>query len=731
MSAFYAHSVQGKGKERWQLLREHLEQTALISEVNATKFGAGEFGKLAGILHDIGKYSSEFQERLNGTVGVGKVDHSTAGAKEAVSLSGRSIGRLLAYVVAGHHTGLPNGGPQIDEASLDYRLKRDLLDYSNWQKELPRPVSTSMRLPIRPIDKASVGFSVAFFTRMLYSCLADADFLDTESHLAPEMAAQRGHWPTLTDISIRLDKYMAKKRTEALDTLVNRWRQEILEHCRQEAERPPGLFTLTVPTGGGKTLSSLSFALRHALRYGLERVIYVIPFTSIIEQNAAVFRSAVGKGATLEHHCNFQFDGVESEDPNDASEKFRLSTQNWDAPLIVTTNVQFFESLFANRSSKCRKLHNLARSVIILDEAQMIPTDLLRPCLRALIELAANYGTSVVLCTATQPALTGLLPREFIPIELAPNPVEIYEALRRVEVIDRGTMSDVQLSNELLSHKQALCIVNTRRHAKILYELMRSDEDVYHLSARMCPIHRKKRLEAIRKVLSGGQACRLVSTQLIEAGVDVDFPVVYRSAAGLDSIAQAAGRCNREGRMENGRVNVFRPEKHGLPGGWFSRTADIAGMVMRDFPDPLDLAAIHSYFTFLYGLDAKDLDKKGILQMFRDGERDLSFPFREVADQFHLIDHAMTTIVVPWDSAAEALIRQAEHTRYPASLERDFQPYAVQVYRQELAELLTTGAVGAVANQYYVLLDMSLYEEGLGLLPARDSAQVAGEGWIF
>lgn len=721
--------MQGEEKARWQSLREHLEQTAQIAKSNAAKLGAEKLGDWAGMLHDIGKYSSKFQERLNGAVG--KVDHSTAGAQEAVALLGKSLGRILAYIVAGHHTGLPNGGPQVDEASLIYRLNKDLPDYSDWRREVQLSASTRVRLPIGPADATCAGFSVAFFIRMLYSCVVDADFLDTEGYLTPENTALRGCWPTLTEMSARLDVYMGRKQTGAADTPINRRRQAILECCRREANRSPGLFTLTVPTGGGKTLSSLSFALRHALTHGLDRVIYAIPYTSIIEQNAEVFRAAVGKEAVLEHHCNFRFDAEGSEDWIDASDKIKLSSQNWDASLVVTTNVQLFESLFANRSSRCRKLHNLARSVIILDEAQMLPTDLLKPCLLAVAELVVNYGASVVLCTATQPALRDLLPKGLNPTEIVRNPTELYEAFRRVEVVNRETMSDAQLSAELLDYKQVLCIVNTRRHARMVYELMRFERDVYHLSARMCPVHRREKIRAIREMLANGTPCRVVSTQLIEAGVDVDFPVVYRSASGLDAIAQAAGRCNREGNLEQGRVHVFKPEKHGLPGGWFSRTADIAGIVMRDFPDPLELAGIHRYFALLYGIDEKDLDKKGILRMFRDGQRSLLFPFREVADQFCLIDTAMVPIVVPWDDRAEDLVRQLRYTRYPSALERQLQPYAVQVYRQELAEYQRTGSVDIVSDQFYVLVDMAFYQEELGLVPASEPTEATGGPLIF
>src|SRR5690606_28300197 len=378
--------------------------------------------------------------------------------------------------------------------------------------------------------------------------------------------------------------------------------------------------------------------------------------TSIIEQNAAVFRRAVGHENVLEHHSNFSFPAEDDESPVDY--RLRLAQENWDAPIVVTTNVQFFESLFAHKPGRCRKLHNITRSVIILDEAQMIPTPYLKPCLWALHELVENYGATVVLCTATQPSIGRLLSKDVSVREIAPEPRRLYAAFRRVRVLWLGDMDDERLAQAVASHRQALCIVNTRSHAAQLYERLRG-EGAYHLSARMYPAHRSEKLARIRTALAGGEPCRVVSTQLVEAGVDVDFPVVYRAIAGVDSIAQAAGRCNREGRSNLGEVVVFRPEANHMPGGWFKRTATITEMVMRSHDDLLSLEAIEMYFRLLYQFEGKKLDEHGIIAAFEEGATRLAFPFREVGESFRFIDTPMTSVIIPRDEECISLLNEA------------------------------------------------------------------------
>ncbi len=429
----FAHSLSGRPPSDWQPLEDHLLNVAAQAKTFADDFGAGEWAYLAGLWHDLGKYSNEFQEMLRSAdpetsseTKPGRPDHSSAGAQHSVVNSGRG-GKILAYAIAGHHAGLLDG--KGEDASLEKRLKKPLPDWSSAPASL-RKCRVLNNLPFTPDQNASrFGFQASFFIRMIFSCLVDADFLDTERFLDPARAKVREGYPSLSELEARLSHVLERKIMDAVPTIVNDRRTEILRQCREAATWEQGLFSLTVPTGGGKTLSSLAFALSHARRNGMKRVIYVIPYTSIIEQTASVFREALGDDTVLEHHSNFE--------PPEDDQRARLAAENWDAPIIVTTNVQFFESLFASKTSRCRRLHNITRSVVILDEAQMLPVHLLRPCLESIRELARNYGTSVVLCTATQPALTSSDSfREGLDNvrEIIPDPVGLYNAFLRVAV---------------------------------------------------------------------------------------------------------------------------------------------------------------------------------------------------------------------------------------------------------------------------------------------------------
>ena len=581
----YAHSKPGRPKEEWQTIEDHLRSVAEKAATFASLFGGHEWARVAGALHDIGKYSREFQNMLvcsldedtndeefePGHVIKCGPDHSSAGAQEAVKRLPEGVGRMIAYCVAGHHAGLLDPGIN-DEEGLKRRLKKSLKDYSACPSDIFRlPAITT---PSIVLDKKEAGFQLQFYIRMLFSCLIDADFLDTEAFIDPKKAELRKN---TADLRILCDKVMAEVAALSNDSsAVNKKRQEIFTQCRTAAEKSPGVFSLTVPTGGGKTLSSLAFALEHAVRYGMERVIYIIPYTSIIEQNADVFRKVCGDSAVLEHHCNFEA----------AHDSYRsqLAAENWDAPIIVTTNVQFFESLFHCRVSKCRKLHNIANSVIIFDEAQMLPVNKLKPCLSVIRELARNYRSTILLCTATQPALakSGEFTCGLEGVrEIISDPQKLYESLRRVTITRLPQMSDIDLARHISSYQQVLCVVNTRKHARELYNAVSEKNGLYHLSALMCPIHRSKTIAKIKTALREGNPCRVISTQLIEAGVDVDFPVVFRAQAGVDSIAQSAGRCNREGRLgSQGKVFVFDTEKLPPP-GFLRQAAETACGVMN------------------------------------------------------------------------------------------------------------------------------------------------------
>ncbi|HHD64044.1 MAG TPA: CRISPR-associated helicase Cas3' [Desulfobulbaceae bacterium] len=680
---------------------------------------------MAGLLHDVGKYSRTFQKYLRASADEAhhvaerhrKVDHSTAGAQYVAKHLGAK-GRLLAYCIAGHHAGLADGTAN-DRKCLEARLGNK--NIPPWREYCPKKILACKEPGPFPFarNQSRAGFQISFFTRLLYSCLVDADFLDTERFIDPKRARFRQGYPTLDVLWRRLAEYI--RRFEA-DSEINRLRADILSACISAGTERPGFFSLTVPTGGGKTISSLAFALKHALTYGLDRVIYVIPYTSIIEQNAAVFRDICGMDAVVEHHANFDPEKIEEIDETNAY-RLQLASENWDAPLIVTTNVQFFESLFASRSSRCRKLHNIAKSVVILDEAQMLPVPLLRPCLESLRELVDTYKTSVVLCTATQPALdfSEKFPQGLKNVyEIAPRPQLLYEKFRRFQFAMLPKGDDESIAAEIQRRDQVLCIVNTRRHARELYELLRHEgDDYFHLSALMCPAHRSQRITEIKERLADKKKCRVVSTQLIEAGVDIDFPVVLRAVAGIDSLVQAAGRCNREGKLPYpGEFFVFMPEWC-LPPGHFRQCADAAQTVFRHHgDDPFSLDAVEEYFrTFYWQQGNERLDAKGILTDLEEDMGRLNFPFRQVSQKFEVIPDGQESIIIPWDKKAEGLVEALRYAEHPGGLMRRLQPYVVQVPPKALSSLVTVGSVEKVRDRFNVLINMDLYRDDLGLCP--------------
>jgi CRISPR-associated endonuclease/helicase Cas3 len=709
---YYAHSTDSTDKSDWQPLAEHLEGVASLAEEFAAVFEAGEWGRSAGLLHDAGKATNAFQARLEGSSE--RVDHSSFGARLAQDNVGQ-LGLLLAYVVAGHHGGLTDGGEQ--ESELHYRLKHGKVPKDT--KRLSVIELSDELIPPFKLTKNRAGLSLSFFTRMIFSCLVDADFLDTEAFCAPLKALER---PVVSDVERftilqrMLNVHLSELAKNAEPTPVNLLRQDILAQCREKAKCSPQIFSLTVPTGGGKTLSSLAFALDHAVEHDLRRVIYTIPFTSIIEQNAKVLQDILGREEVLEHHCNYK----ESDDPEEAAYNRRrgLATENWDAPVVVTTNVQFFESLFSNKPSRCRKLHNIARSVIVLDEAQAIPTEYLEPCLAALRELVEHYSCTVVLCTATQPALDDKSNlRMALPDieEIVTDPIHLYEALQRTKVSFVGKLSDEELAERLEDEQQVLCIVSTKPQARSLFEQLQTQDGVFHLSTNMYPQHRRRTLEELRKRLKQNKTCRVISTSLVEAGVDLDFPVVYRAMAGLDSIAQAAGRCNREGKMDAlGKVYVFEPERPvRMP--WVKRCASRAAEALRSLPEaePIGLEVMRRYFELLY--DVQELDKKQVIPRLNSLTKELYFPFREVAQDFSFIEDESIGIIVPIESEAEKLVQQLRYTDFPRSVLRKLQPYSVAVRTKEFAALNAAGALEMIHDEFPVLRNDSAYSDDVGL----------------
>ena len=725
---YYAHSGNKPDKSDWQLLQNHLKKVGCIAAENAQYFNAAMLAEVSGLLHDVGKYTDEFQKRLEGGE---RVDHATAGAQHAVN-KWEEFGKLLAYVIAGHHAGLANGiDDGKDRSTLDARLKKEVLKLNAiWMDEIDIP--DQLMFPPFKTKENFEGFQLAFLTRMLFSCLVDADFLDTEKfYLEIEGKQQkRGGHVLLKKLQQSLDYHIKDLNDKAVSNspgAVNDLRQEVLEYSRKQALLDPGLFALTVPTGGGKTLTSMAFALDHAIAHQLRRVIYVIPFTSIIEQNAKVFRDVfkeLGNDIVLEHHSAFDDTGFDKR--KETKDKLRLAMENWDAPVIVTTAVQFFESLFADRPSKCRKLHNITGSVIILDEAQMLPLKLLRPTMAAIDELARNYKCSVVLCTATQPAL--LHPNFHHGFEnvreIAPEPEKLYEKLDRVTVEHIGSQSDEELAERIHDNNQILVIVNNRRHARALFDLLPDDEGQYQLTTLMCAKHRRKVLDDIREKLKDGKPCKVISTSLIEAGVDVDFPLVMRAETGLDSIAQAAGRCNREGlgKKEKSMVLIFQSPEWKVPPEIDQYAASMRHVLRNHQGNLLAPPAIKAYFEDVYWRQDNngELDAKKILKIHRDHHARLSFPFQTIASEYRLIENFMCPIIVPYDEEVEALIENLRQVEYVGEIARKLQPYLVQIPTQALAALRTAGAVeviqpGRFGEQFILLINRYLYSDKAGL----------------
>ena len=678
----------------------------------AAVFGYAGVARAIGLLHDAGKASSQFQAYIRGTAAKGG-DHSTYGARLALQLYDEP-GRILALCIAGHHAGLS------DPYALDRRLDpaHEIPAAPDWGAHIIPPDRASL-IPTRAIrtagPNANPAFTRAFVIRMLFSCLVDADFLATESFMSGGTIA-RGVAVDPALLETRLATYLHEILKHARPTPLNRLRHDVLSHVTANAAKAPGLFTLTVPTGGGKTLASLSFALTHARTWKKRRVIYVVPFTAIIEQTADIFRDALGADIVLEHHSSFDWERSDTTgdggDARDGKGVLRRAAENWDAPVIVTTAVQFFESLFANRTSRCRKLHNIVDSVIVLDEAQTLPVPLLLPCLQALDELARNYGASILLCTATQPALRrqdGALVDQAgnnlgldisADRELAPDPARLHRELKRVrvEVLD-GNTSDEEVAARFAEIPRMLCIVNSRAHARALFDRISGLQGAVHLTTLMCPAHRRDVLAGLRATLRdptcADQPVRLVATSLIEAGVDISFPEVWRAAAGLDSIAQAAGRCNREGESlpALGRVVVFTPAEH-QPPCTLRPFQQAAQTTLHDHPDALSPAALRAYFSQLYfqkGMAALDCatvgDHSGILATLNESARGFRFPFESIAQAFRLIDEVMRPVVVPWNDDAKVVLERVSVHPQRDDLRR-LQQYTVGIPRQACADWL-------------------------------------------
>jgi CRISPR-associated endonuclease/helicase Cas3 len=716
----YAHTPDENGV--WHPLGDHLNAVADLASAFASAFDGAAHARWAGGWHDVGKASAAFQGYLTACAREPGRRFKTVDHKGAGVLAALGVCEPLAFLVQGHHGGLP------DRGVLSTRLKelRDARGGEAAREAMARAVSEGV-IPAAVAATGSLAvpayvrdpLSLELFLRMLFSALVDADWLDTEAHWEPEAAAQRGTTAELGALTERLEAAQAALMRGA-DGAVNDVRREVHEACLRAAELAPGFFRLTVPTGGGKTRSAMAFALRHALRHGLRRVIVVCPYLTITDQTADVLRGIFGGDrVVLEHHS----DAGRHDDPAGPATPEaiwrRLATQNWDASVIVTTAVQFFESLFGNGTTICRKLHRIAKSVVILDEVQTLPPGLLTPILDVLRALAEHYGVTVVLSTATQPALADAPGFRGLPDvrEIAPEPSRLFATLRRVRyewpaVTEAWTWNEV--ADWMRAEAQALAILNTKRDALALLDAL-GDPDALHLSTLLCAAHRREVLAQVRARLSLGAPCRLVTTQVVEAGVDLDFPIVLRAIGPLDRIVQAAGRCNREGRLKAGRVVVFRPADGGMPAGAYRTAAEVTWTLLQaGTVDPDDPAIFESYFRRLFGIVERD---KGRIQELRAG-----LNYEQVATAFRLIDEETVSVLVRYrgmvHQEGEPLV---DHRRIVEDLIRELragatrpgggglrrlmaraQPYLVAMRRREVDRLASEGLLSLLVGDVWL-----------------------------
>lgn len=762
---FIAHVKMNPGGS-WaepHLLAEHLNSVASIAGEFAEEFGNKDWAELAGFLHDLGKYNPEWQKYIRKETGYFEEDahiegysvrpnHSQTGAIRIIEMFRQTkFGKLLAYVIAGHHSGLPDWASHLDK-----RLFDDTGNLLTSELENIKVIDEAKQFLNKPLPKSIPAINnhsnstskknIHLWIRMLFSCLIDADFIDTEKYMDEKA---RGDYLSLDDLKKRFDNFMSEKKT---DGELNKKRNEILNQCRDKADLKPGFFSLTVPTGGGKTLSSMAFALEHAIKHNKKRIIVAIPYTSIIEQTAKVYKYGADTDEEIqklkseakilfdddqvvEHHSNLDPDNKFISE--EAANKNKLATENWDAPIIVTTNVQLFESLFKNRTSVNRKLHNIANSIIILDEAQMIPTGYLKPILSVLKGLVENFGVTVLLMSATQPALKGKIGSEPNLINGLENVTEIIDDpdtlstdFRRVNFIlpkeFDSPKSWEEVAEEVKQLNQVLCIVNTRNDCRVLHKLM--PEGTIHLSGLMCGEERSEIISDIKIKLKNNKPIKVISTQLVEAGVDIDFPVVYRALTGIDSIVQAAGRCNRENKIKGGgKVFVFIPPKPS-PSGFLRKCEDAGKAILRNHQNAEFNPSLYSeYFKYLYtnlnSFDEVDFHS----QMVRDAD-DFNFQFKTFAEKFNMIDDKKQYSIIVQYKKSESLIEKLRFAGASKDLLRKLQRYIVNVPIYCFNKINEARYVENI-NGYWVQSDPNLYEPGIGLRCNEDD-WILGDGIV-
>lgn len=713
MTEIISHLYKDKSTGGWviQSNEEHSFGVAVRASEFADEFGMSSYGKILGLLHDKGKESNAFQQHIKKVSGYapdinvkGSYYHAYIGGHIARKLYGKSFDNFIVNQIISHHSGLH--------------------DTDELENSLGQGIPSEIDLQVPNIQLSRLPFKVEpnefpHLARMLFSCLVDADYLDTEAFMNKESSELRSNNSSLPVLLPKLEKYLLSLKDRAVVSSVNQVRSQVQEECLKQSATPVGFYSLTVPTGGGKTLSSLLWAMRHAIHNGQKRIVIAIPYTSIIMQTASTLRQIFGEENVLEHHSNFSPEAIKEVQ---VQEQMKLASENWDYPIIVTTNVQLFESMFSNRPSKCRKLHNLVNSVIILDEVQTLPTDYLQPIVDSLKCYNKLFKTSILFTTASQPVLSGLIQGcnqnvSFKGIEkvteIIPDELKLHDKLRRVKLeIDNGGKTYDEVAQMLCRHKRVLCIVNSRKDARELYKRLPQEGITLHLSKMMCPAHIAQTIEQMKAALrdDSNEIIRVVSTQLVEAGVDIDFPVVYRQEAGLDSILQAAGRCNREGKNRACTTYVFSLSKeHPLPKGEINK-ANEARLSMIGVSDWFAPSTMTEYFKQLYCRE--DTFDKNDMKYHLYHPKDIHF--KTAANKFQLIETKGKEVIVCWANSMD-LVQELLQKGPSYRLMKNLSHYCVNIYKEDFESLQQMGVVKEIYEGIYIVEYKTQYDEHIGL----------------
>lgn len=704
---------------RKQLLLDHLNGTSKLCRENANEFWA-DIAEFVGQIHDIGKYTSGFQKRINGAENI-RVEHAICGAKEVAKAPPKSYVPMIEYCVAGHHSGLPDGGTKVDgeeDSTLHGRMKRKTGDYSAYENEVKLEYpKDNLRELFDVSNQREIIERYSFFTRYLFSCLTDADFIDTERFVTPN--TDRG---IDGDFQKAYEKVCEKLNSFKIETKLQESRSIIQEQVYKSVESNANVYTLNMPTGSGKTLCSIRAALKTAIENKKKRIIYVIPYVSIIEQTAKVFEDIFGDVLpVLQHHSNYDFDDDKNEDENEiTSEKLKRSCENWDAKLIVTTNIQFFESLYHYKGRRLRKLHNLADSVIIFDEIHMLPIDYIQPCLRAIGYVTKYLNSTAILMSATMPNYDKFMERYMsgVKIENAVKDTSLFNVFDKCKYEYIGKCELASLAEKAQEYDNALIIVNKRKTARELYDMCSGNK--YHLSTYMTPLHRSEIIAKIKEDIKNGINTTVISTSLIEAGVDLDFKAVFREIAGIDNILQSGGRCNREGKMDMGDVFVFETD-----GGNYQTKkksdiiirANITRNLFEEFENISTDKCIKEYYGRLLNYKEKKIEENTITAIMGNDLRIDGIPFRTYAESFNFIDNQVIGIVIPCDEN-RGLIKELKDGKL--SVKRNLQRYSASVNKDEFKELFQIGIIETLDCGVCILANTDYYKSDVGLTLEND-----------